>query len=136
MTIFIIEDEHLAVQRLQKQNQVKEYRNRFLVKQGQRYTPVETTQIAYFYSEDKVTFCVTHDRAKFMLDYTLDELEEMLEPKQYFRLNRQFVADIKATGQTQNYFNGKLKIDLKPATDKEILVSRKRVTIFKDWMGR
>jgi two-component system, LytTR family, response regulator LytT len=121
---------------LQKSNQVKELRTRFLVRQGQRFLPVETSQIAYFYSEDKLTFCVTHDRNRHIIDYTLDQLEDMLDPKQYFRINRQFVADIKAIEHVQNYFNGKLKIDLNPAPEKEVIVSRERATQFKDWMGQ
>ena len=121
---------------LQKQNQPKEYRTRFLVKQGQRLIPVETTDIAYFFSEDGLTFFITHDRTKHMLDYTLEELDTMLDPNQFFRISRQFILGIKSVAQIHNYFNGKLKLDLRPSVEKEVTVSRERVSDFKEWMGK
>jgi DNA-binding LytR/AlgR family response regulator len=124
------------INELQKQNQPKEYRTRFLVKQGQRLMPVETTDIAYFFSEDGLTFFMTRDRIKHLLDYTLEELDTMLDPKQFFRISRQFIIEVRSVGQIHNHFNGKLKLDLRPSIDKEVTVSRERVSDFKDWMGR
>jgi two-component system, LytTR family, response regulator LytT len=121
---------------LQRQSQPREYRTRFLVKQGQRLLPVETSDIAYFYSEEGLTFFVTRDRTKHLIDYTLEEVEQMLDPKQFFRVSRQFVLDVKSVAQIHPYFNGKLKLELKPPTEKEVTVSRERVNDFKDWMGR
>jgi DNA-binding LytR/AlgR family response regulator len=124
------------INELQKQNQPKEYRTRFLVKQGQRLMPVETTDIAYFFSEDGLTFFMTRDRIKHLLDYTLEELDTMLDPKQFFRISRQFILEVRSVTQIHNHFNGKLKLDLRPSIDKEVTVSRERVSDFKDWMGR
>ncbi|AEI51968.1 LytR/AlgR family response regulator transcription factor [Runella slithyformis] len=124
------------INELQKQNQPKEYRTRFLVKQGQRLLPVETTDIAYFFSEDGLTFFMTRDRIRHLLDYTLEELDTMLDPKQFFRISRQFILEVRSVTQIHNHFNGKLKLDLRPSIDKEVTVSRERVSDFKDWMGR
>lgn len=124
------------VQELQRQNQPREYRNRFLVKQGQRLLPVETENIAYFYVEDGLTFFITYDRGKYVVDYTLEELEQMLDPKAFMRANRQFILGVRAVTQIHTHFNGKLKLNLQPTTDKEVMVSRERVNDFKDWLGR
>lgn len=124
------------VSELQRQNQPREFRARFLVRQGQRLTPIETSEIAYFFSEEGLTFFMTRDRMKHLIDYTLEELEQMLDPKLFFRISRQFILEVKSIAQIHTYFNGKLKVDLRPSTDKEVMVSRERVSDFKDWMGR
>jgi two-component system LytT family response regulator len=97
---------------------------------------VEVSDIAYFFIDDRLCFFKTWDKAKYVVDYNLEELETMLDPKYFFRLNRSFIAHLKAIGQMHTFFNGKLKIDLKPAIDEEVLVSRERAQAFKDWMGR
>jgi two-component system, LytTR family, response regulator LytT len=116
--------------------QPKNYRNRFLVKQGQRLIAIETDQIAYFYSEERLSMFKTWDKHKYIVDYNLEELEAMLDPKDFYRLNRGFIAHVKSIAQIHNYFNGKLKLELKPETDKEVVVSREKAQEFKDWMGR
>lgn len=113
----------------------REYRERFLVKFGQRFVTVETDEIAYFFAEDRVNFIKTRAGQKYMIDYTLDELEQMLTPKAFFRANRQFIVHFKSVDTVQPYFNSKLKITLKPATDIEILISREKASAFKEWMG-
>ncbi len=124
------------VSELQRQNQTHEYRARFLVKQGQRLTPVETAEIAYFYEENGLTFFMTRDRIKHLVDYNLEQLEHILDPKLFFRVNGQFILDIKSVGSVHNNFNGKLSLSLKPMIDKEVIVSKERVSGFKNWMGR
>ncbi len=124
------------VSELQRHNQLREYRSRFLVKLGQRLIPIEITDISYFYTEEGITFLMTRDRVKHLIDYTLDELEQQLDPKYYFRINRQYILGIKSVVQIHNYFNGKLKLDLKPSVEKEVTVSRERVGDFKEWMGK
>ena len=98
--------------------------------------PVEVTDIAFFYSEEGVSLFKTRGNQKFSLDYTLDELEKMLDPAQFFRANRQFIVDIASVQQIHPYFNNKLKLTLKPVPDDEVLVSRERASDFKRWMGK
>jgi len=119
-----------------KQQQAKTWRSRFLVKRGQRLISVEVRDIAYFYAEDRLSFFITWDRQKHIIDYTIEELEQMLDPQYFYRLNRAFIVQIKAIAQIHNYFNGRLKLDLNPAIEKEVLVSREKVTEFKEWMGK
>ncbi|WP_461146423.1 LytR/AlgR family response regulator transcription factor [Spirosoma pulveris] len=124
------------VQQLRQQVQPVDYRRRFLVKHLQQWVPIEVSEIAYFYSEDGVSLFRTRTNQKFSLDYTLDELEAMLDPAQFFRANRQFIVAIDTVQQIHPYFNNKLKLTLRPTPDEEVLVSRERATDFKRWMGK
>ncbi len=114
----------------------KEYRERFLIKSGQRYLSVETGEIAYFYYEDRLTFLKTWKNERYPVDYTLDELEGMLPPKLFFRANRQCILHIRSVHNIHSYFNHKLKLTLQPPLEAEVLVSRERATEFKQWMGK
>ena len=124
------------VKELQHTLQHKEYRKRFLVKHMQKLQSIEVERIAYFYSDDRLSFFKTLDDKKYILDYTIDEIENMLDPGQYFRINRAFLVSVKSIDQIQDYFGNRLKLNLKPLIDKEALVSRERVSEFKDWMGK
>jgi two-component system, LytTR family, response regulator LytT len=114
----------------------KEYRERFLVKTGQRYYSIEVNDIAYFYYHNRVTFLKTWKKETFFIDYILDELEDMLPPRSFFRANRQFLLHIRSIRNIHVYFNHKLKLDLQPEAHEEVIVSRERATEFKEWMGR
>jgi DNA-binding LytR/AlgR family response regulator len=116
--------------------QPKEYRHRFLVKQGQKHLPIEVEAIAYFYVYDRAVLLKTFDNKKFVIDYTMDELEQVLEPKQFFRANRSFIVSIKSVLQLQDYFNSRLVLSLQPAIDMQVLISRDKVNDFKQWIGK
>ncbi|MGC4234920.1 MAG: LytTR family DNA-binding domain-containing protein [Niabella sp.] len=119
-----------------KQQQAKAWRSRFLVKQGQKLVSVEAQDIAYFYADGRLSYFMCWNRQKYVLDYTIEELGQMLNPEQFYRANRAFIIHIKAIAQIHNYFNGKLKLELQPHTDKEVLISREKATDFKEWMGK
>jgi DNA-binding LytR/AlgR family response regulator len=124
------------VKELQLKLQPKEYRKRFLVKNGQKLVSIEVNDIAYFYSDGRLNFFKTTDNKKFVVDYTMDELEEMLDPERYFRISRSFYVSIASIEKIDDYFGNRLILQLKPAVDKEALVSREKVTDFKKWMGK
>lgn len=119
-----------------KLQQKKTYRNRFLVKQGQRLVSIETTDIAYFYAEGRLCFFKTWSKAKYIVDYTLDELEEMLDPQEFYRANRGFIVQVKSIAQINTHFNGKLLLELEPPTEKEVVISREKAAEFKEWLGK
>lgn len=119
-----------------KRQQPKAWRSRFLVKQGQKLLSVDIPDIAYFYADGRLSYFVTWNKQKYIVDYTIEDLEQMLDPQQFYRVNRGFLLHIKSIAQIHNYFNGKLKLELHPNTDKEVLVSRERATEFKEWMGK
>lgn len=111
------------------------YKQRFLVKQGQRLIPIDINEIAFFYTEDKISFIKTFNEHRFIVDYSLDELEELLNPADFFRANRQFIVSPKSLEGIHHHFNGKLKINLKPSTSEDVYVSRERASDFKKWLG-
>jgi two-component system, LytTR family, response regulator LytT len=112
------------------------FRSRFLVKAGQRLLTLDIKEIAYFFSEDNFTFFRTWDNAKYLVEYNLEELEKMLDPSQFHRINRGFVVHVESIAEIHTYFNSRLKLHLHPATDKEVIISREKVADFKDWLGR
>lgn len=111
------------------------YKSRFLVKQGQRLIPVGVDDIAYFYAEDKLVFMLTHAGNKYIVDYTVEQLESKLNPDKFFRTNRKVITSLDAVKDVHISFNGKLKIYLKPDLSEELFVSRERAPEFKNWLG-
>ncbi|HVN49276.1 MAG TPA: LytTR family DNA-binding domain-containing protein [Bacteroidota bacterium] len=111
------------------------YKTRFLVKTGQTFITIFTQDIAYFFADHKLVYLVTREGKKHLIDQTLEELEDQLDPKIFFRLNRQFVASVNAIVKLHNYFNHKLKVELIPPTDIEILISREKAPEFKTWLN-
>jgi len=124
------------VKELQRKLQPKEFRKRFLVKHAQKLVSIEIDEIAYFFSDGRLNFFKTTDNRKFVVDYTMDELEDMLDPEQYFRISRSFYVSVGSIDKIDDYFGNRLILQLKPAVDKEALVSREKVTDFKKWMGK
>lgn len=124
------------VKELQQKLQTKDYRKRFLVKHGQKLVSVEVDEIAYFFSDGRLNFFKTFDNRKFVVDYTMDELNEMLDPDQYFRISRSFFISVNSVAQIHDYFGNRLMLQLKPESDKEAIVSREKVSDFKNWLGK
>lgn len=124
------------VKELQQKLQPKEFRKRFLVKHAQKLVSIEVDDIAYFFSDGRLNFFKTFDNKKFVVDYTMDELEDMLDPDKYFRISRSFYISVDSVDQIHDYFGNRLLLHLKPAVDKESIVSREKVTEFKKWMGK
>jgi len=124
------------VKELQQKLQPKEFRKRFLVKHAQKLVSIEVDDIAYFYSDGRLNFFKTTDNRKFVVDYTMDDLADMLDPEKYYRISRSFYVSISSVDKIDEYFGNRLILGLKPAVDKEALVSREKVTEFKKWMGK
>ena len=124
------------VKELQQTLHNKDFRKRFLVKHSQKLISIEVDRIAYFFSDDRLNFFKSTDDKKYVIDYTMDEIEQMLDPDQFFRINRAFIVSIKSIDQIHEYFGNRLKLNLKPVIDKEALVSREKVASFKDFMGK
>ena len=114
-----------------------EYRQRFLVKQGQRLLAVETADIAYFAADGKICWLRTWDKRRHLVDYTLEQLVDMLDPSDFFRVNRAYLVHVRAIKSIQPYFNGKLILQLDlPAEQNDVVVSKERAGVFKAWMGK
>jgi DNA-binding LytR/AlgR family response regulator len=112
------------------------FKDRFMVTIGTKIYSIETEDIAFFYSEEKATFLMTKAGQLLTLEYSLDNLENQLNPINFFRVNRQFLVARKALKSIQMYSPTKIKLDLAPVPRKEVFVSVHKVPDFKDWLGR
>lgn len=113
-----------------------EYKSRFMITVGTRIRSIETRDIAYFYSEEKLTFMVTRDGHTLPIDFSLDKLSSLLDPKDFFRISRQMIVSFSSVQTVHTHIKGKLKLDLLPKTKFEVFVSGDRMTDFKEWLGR
>jgi len=111
------------------------YKTRFAVTLGDKIRHVPAKQIAYFFAGDNTVFLITTDRKKYVINYTLDQLETQLDPVYFYRISRKYMTHIQAIGEVSRHFNSRLKITLAPGNEDEILVSRVRVPGFLAWMG-
>lgn len=123
--------DHL-LNRLQSPN----FKTRFLVKQGNALIYILVQDLRYCYSEDSLVFALLTDGKKQHLDYTLEQLENVLDPQQFFRINRKVVVSADAITKIHPYFNNRLKLDLQPKPPFEVIVSREKVSAFKAWLDR
>ena len=96
---------------------------------------INTNEIACFFSRNAVSFLVTKSHQKFVIDYTLDEVEQCINPDLFFRANRQFILAHDVITAVHTWFNGKLKVETRLPLDDEIIVSRDKAPVFKEWMG-
>ena len=112
------------------------FKKRFLVKLGERIQTIDIQDIAFFFSEDKATLLQTTQGKKYIVDYILDEIEEMVDPTLFFRINRKYISSISAIKDVFTYSNSRLKIHLENCTDNDILISRERMGAFKGWLGQ
>ena len=97
---------------------------------------IPVTQIAYFFSQERFIFLKTFDNQKFLLEYRIEQLENLLSPAMFFRINRSYIISLPTVKEIHSYFGNRLKLYLTPLPDKEIIVSRKRVNDFKEWLGK
>jgi two-component system, LytTR family, response regulator len=111
----------------------KEYKNRFMVKLGEHIRSITIDQISLFFADGRDVYLVTNQNRKFIIDYTLEALEDILDPKLFFRLNRTFILHINSIKDVLVYSNSRLKITLNQEFDREIIVSREKVGDFKSW---
>ena len=111
-----------------------EFKKRFLVKLGEQYRSIEVSEIAYFRYENGLTYIHTLDGQKYPDDHSLDNLDKMLHPLEFFRINRKMLIALKSIKQIHTYFNSRLLLKLTPDTPEETIVSRDRVNDFKRWM--
>jgi two-component system LytT family response regulator len=112
------------------------YKARFLIKNGNRLISLSVDDIAYFHAFEKVVYVYTHTQQKYIIDYSLDELNKLLHPQFFFQLNRQIIANVKAIKNIHSYFNGKLKVELLPPMQEETIVSREKASDFKQWLDQ
>ena len=130
---FLIPHAQLSIERL-LDALPRPYKARFLVRQGEQLLPLPVAEAAWFLSRHENVTLVAADGRRFVLDYTLEQLETLLDPTKFFRLNRQIIAQLPAVRRLHPYFGGKLLVELHPAPSEEVLVSREKAGAVKAWL--
>ena len=111
------------------------FRTRFLITSGKHFYTIQVSEIAYFYSENKMTFGVTKDGKRHLIDLSLGKLEEQLDNRQFFRANRQVILSAESIRNIEPYNSNKLNIRVCPPFHEAIPVSREKITSLKMWLN-
>ncbi|MCK5857202.1 MAG: response regulator transcription factor [Bacteroidales bacterium] len=119
-----------------KQLKPKLFKERFTVKVGEHIKMIKTEDISCFYSFEKGTFIQTRENRNYLIDFSLDDLYELLKTTKFYRVNRKYIVNIDYIEDMISYSNSRLKLILNPATDDDIIVSRERVKGFKEWLEK
>jgi two-component system, LytTR family, response regulator LytT len=114
----------------------KEYQKRFVVYAGQKIKMIKTSEIAYFYGSDDGNFICSFSNTMYNIDFSLDKLENLIDPDIFFRINRNFIINIEAIKEMYTLSKSRIKIELQPKTDTETLVSFNRMSNFRKWINR
>ena len=117
-------------------SKAKIYRKRFLLPAFDGFKTINTDDIAFVYFEYKSTRLMLKSGQEEVVAYSLDDLEDELNPDDFFRANRQFIVSVSSIERILNSFNGKLKVVLKAQPEKEVLVSKEKATKFKEWLDQ
>lgn len=112
----------------------KTHKSRFMVKVGEKIRTIMVEDILAFYSFEKTTYLHTNTHRNYIIDYPLEELEDMLDPGRFFKINRKYIVSIDACSQIIAWSNNRLKIDIEGIDDQKIVVARERVRDFKTWL--
>lgn len=112
----------------------REYKKRFSVKVGQHLKLINIDEIECFYSENKGTYLYTSEGRNYLIDLTLEQLEDELEPQTFYRINRKFFVNINAIKDMVSYTNSRLQIKLNSYNEQDVIVARERVKDFKAWL--
>lgn len=127
--------QQLAVAQESSSSTHKKYRTRFLISSGEKLLTLQVSDIAYFYSENKLTFAVTHKNREYLIDLALDRLCEQLDPDRFFRTNRQTLVCIDAIQRIESYFLGKSVVHVLPPFKDKIIVSKDKMASFRMWLN-
>ena len=118
------------------QTEEKTFKSRFIIKVGQKIKSIKTEEIACFYSLMKATYLQSKQKRNYPIDYTLDQLEEILDPLTFYRVNRKIIIHFDAIDEIHTWSGSRLKIVLQCDYEEEVVVSRDRVKEFKEWLDR
>lgn len=120
----------------QKSLNDKTFKKRFIVKAGDKIVIIPVEEIAYCYSEDKSTYAVNRNGTHRLLDYSLDTVQEMLDSTLFFRISRSCIVSISAIDSISKHLGTRLKLQLNPRSEEDVIVSRSRTSEFLDWLDK
>ena len=116
--------------------QTQKFKERFVIKVGEHLKSIDINNVRLFYSQDKSTYLLTDQKQKYMLDFTLDQIETMVDPSNYFRISRKFIVSIPAISDIITFSNSRLKLRFHDMDTEEAIVARERVADFRAWLDR
>lgn len=111
-------------------------KERFVVKVGEHLKTVNTADVQLFYSQDKGTYLFTKEGRRFLIDYTLDRVEELVSSKDFFRISRKFIINLNAIKDIISFTNSRLEVRIDHFEEEQIIVARERVQDFKEWLDQ
>ncbi len=111
------------------------FRKRFLVNQGESLIPISIAEVAYFFANDRWTYLVTNQNKQFLVDFKLKDLEEIVPPNMFFRINRSYLVNCDAIICLKPYMKSQLLVRLKPQGEEKVVVSRKKSPILRRWLN-
>lgn len=112
------------------------YKDRFMVTLGPKIRSLEVAQIAYFFYEEKTTYLTTQDGQNLVVEYSLDKVASLLNPQQFFRVNRAYLVSLGAIQSIHTFSGSRVKLDVLPAARQAVFVSPDRLSDFKTWLGK
>ncbi len=112
----------------------QQFKKRFLVKSGEQLIPIPDNEVAYFYTAMELVYLFHKNGKKYVVDYTLEQLEKLVDPTSFYRINRQFILNLAAIHKIHTYFNSRLKLEILPTHHEEVIVSKSKVKDFKKWV--
>jgi DNA-binding LytR/AlgR family response regulator len=121
-------------EQVRKESIPRSRKNRFLARVGQRLFFVTSEDIAYFQADNKIVHLIDRKGNRYVVNYTMEQLEELLDPAEFFRMSRKFIVKMSAIEQVKPYYNNRLKLSVTGAPQQEeLVISRERVANFKQW---
>jgi len=111
-------------------------KKRFLVKIGDNYSTINSKDIAYLKSEDGIAFATMFDNKKHIVDYSIVDLSKQMDAAEFFQVNRKMIVNINSVIKINSWFNSRLKLVVSPSIEEDIIISRERVSAFKQWLDK
>lgn len=128
----------LKMEQIEKLLQINKpkYKSRFVAKFGDQIKHIDVAELAYFHAVDNEVFLITKENSRYIIDYSLEQINDLVDPQDFFRVNRSFIVHIEAIKKISKYFNSRLHLKLIPQTEEEVLISRVKVPEFMNWMDK
>jgi len=130
-----IPDQKDLLAAIAKSLKTDQFKSRFMIKVGTKIKTIECQDIVCFYSQDKGTYLQNKEGRNYDIDYTIESLYDIIDPKKFFKISRKYIVNIKGIEEITAWSNSRLKLNLKGSSDENIIVARERTKEFKEWLG-
>lgn len=119
----------------QLSSMTRSYKSSFLIHFKDKLIPLETAKMAWFFTENELVYVRTLDDRQYIIEFTMEQIEQQVDPRLFFRANRQYIIQRRAVEEVDFYFNGRLSVNMRPKTKGQVLISKARAPEFKSWMN-